>query len=241
MTRESESYFTSQLLASTAVKHAFLGRFASDGELNTAVMEAFGHGVEDVITIDQIHGNSVTVIEKPIKESSFYKSIEGDAIVTALFNAPIAIRSADCMPILFYDEKSFTIGAAHAGWRSTMDRVAIKTIETMQKEFGSNPKDIKAAFGPHIGPCCYAVEPFLMKRFDKAGLNLNAFHISDNSTKLDLADANEYQLIEAGLSKENISIKAPCTSCNTDKFYSFRAEGDKTGRELSIIMMGKGK
>jgi YfiH family protein len=238
---KAESYFRSQVLSSTDVKHAFLGRFKNLGELSTATVDIFGHRADDIITINQVHGNSVMLLEKPLKDQAYYKTLEADAMVTALYNVPIAIRSADCLPILFYDEKSFTMGAAHAGWRSTLAEVAVKTIEAMQTEFGSDPKDIKAAFGPYIGPCCYTVEPYLMKRFAKAGLNINCFIISDNSTRLDLARANRDQLIDAGLKSENISTKAPCTSCDLERYYSFRAEGESTGRELSIIMMGGGR
>ncbi|MBE9532281.1 MAG: peptidoglycan editing factor PgeF [Proteobacteria bacterium] len=238
MTTEDNSYFRSELLGSTSVKHAFLGRFDTPEELSATTTEIFGHPSEDVITIDQVHGNDVLLLEKPLKKASSYKKVEADAIITALFNVPIAIRSADCLPILLFDKKSCTIGAAHAGWRSTLAEVAKKTVEKMNKEFGSKPENILAAFGPFIGACCYTVEPYLVKRFDKAGLDISSFLISDSSTRLDLARANRDQLIDAGIKKENISTKAPCTSCNTDRFYSYREEGEKTGRELSIIMMG---
>ncbi|MEE9543263.1 MAG: peptidoglycan editing factor PgeF [Thermodesulfobacteriota bacterium] len=234
------SPFRSKLLSGPDVKgvvHAFLGRYEDQKELDEMITEEFNVDSESVVTIDQVHGSSVMLLEKPLKESSFYRKQEGDAIVTALFGVPIAIRSADCMPILFYDNKTFTIGVAHAGWRSTLDRVAIKTIEAMQKEFGSNPEDIKAAFGPSIGPCCYYVEPQMVKKFAKEGLNINSFIISDNSTRLDLGLANTNQLIGAGLKIENISSKAPCTYHNNKLYYSFRAEGDKASRQLSILMM----
>lgn len=233
--------YQSELLNAPIVKgvrHAFLGRYKDQKELDANINELFGLSSQEVITIDQVHGSSVMLLDKPIKDKSFYSLIEGDAIVTGLFSVPIAIRSADCLPILFYDERAFTIGVAHAGWRSTLEQVAKKTIEAMQKEFGSAPQDIKAAMGPSIGPCCYYVEPFMLKRFDKAGLSLNSFLISDNSTRLDLARANMDQLLEAGLKIENISSKPPCTHCNTGLYYSFRAEGKKAGRQLSIIMMG---
>lgn len=238
MTTKEEPYFTSKLLASTGVRHAFLGRLDNEGELSTATLKIFGHRSNDIITINQVHGNTVMVLDKPLKDISYYQKFDGDAIVTALYNVPIAIRSADCLPILLYDEKNFTIGVAHAGWRSTVEKIALKTIDAMKREFGSRPQDIKAAFGPFIGPCCYSVEPFLVKRFDKAMLSISSFLISDSSTKLDLAHANKTQLVQAGLKEKNISKKAPCTSCNTDRYYSYREEGEDTGRELSIIMMG---
>ena len=242
MTTDNELLpYTSELLSPPNVKgvrHAFLGRYKDQAELDGNIKELFGLTSQAVITIEQVHGASVILLEKPLKDSSYYRLMAGDAIVTALFSVPIAIRSADCLPILLYDERVFTIGAIHAGWRSTLEEVSIKTVETMKREFHSAPEDIKAAFGPSIGPCCYYVEPFMLKRFDKAGLSVNSFIISDNSTQLDLVRANTDQLLEAGLKIENISAKPPCTHCNTDLYYSFRAEGKKAGRQFSIIMMG---
>ncbi|MCP3677220.1 MAG: polyphenol oxidase family protein, partial [Deltaproteobacteria bacterium] len=117
MSSSEDRYFTSKVLNSTGVRYAFLGRFSKPEELNKTAQEIFGHSTEDIITINQVHGNSVVVLEAPLKKSSYYKEIAGDAIVTALGDQPIAIRSADCLPILLYDQKNSVIGAAHAGWR----------------------------------------------------------------------------------------------------------------------------
>jgi hypothetical protein len=239
MTKGKNKYFTSKVLSSAGVKHAFLGRFSNPDELNKAALDIFGHSAEDIITINQVHGNCVIVLKAPLKENSYYKEIAGDAIVTALGDQPIAIRSADCLPVLLYDEKNSVIGAAHAGWRSTLEQVAVKTVEAMGENFGSNPKDIKAACGPYIGPCCYTVKPELVEKFKEAGHKTGSFLISDNCTRLDLALANLDQLISAGVREDNISSEAPCTSCNTEHYYSYRVEGESAGRELSIIMTGE--
>ncbi len=236
-----KSYFLSEVLDAPGVRHAFLGRFDGEGGLNETTMEVFGLPATEVVTINQVHGNQVILLDKPLKEMSFYTEAEADAMVTALGGLPIAIRSADCLPILFYDSKNKAIGAAHAGWRSTLELVAIKTVERMQTEFGSEPENIKAALGPHIGPCCYIVSPDLTDKFEKAGAGqgTSAFTTTDGSTRLSLTRANMDQLIKAGLKEENISDEAPCTSCNIKKYYSYRVEGEGAGRELSIIMIGE--
>lgn len=235
-----KSYFHTEVLNTPGVRHAFLGRFDSPRELDESTMEIFNRPAKEVLTIKQVHGNLVILLDKPLKEMSFYLKAEGDAMVTALPSIPIAVRSADCLPILFYDRKNMAIGAAHAGWRSTLGKVAIKTVEKMQTAFGSEPENIKAAFGPHIGPCCYTVAPDLSDKFIEAGVGTGAFITTDGSTRLDLSRANRDQLLKAGLKEENISDKAPCTSCNNVAFYSYRVEGEKAGRELSIIMIGEG-
>ena len=231
------SIYNSELLNEPGVKHAFLGRYENQRVLDENIKECFGVGSEKVITIDQVHGDSVLVLDE-LKDVSLYKGVEGDAIVTALKNTPIAVRTADCLPILLYDPLKKAIGVVHAGWKSTVKMIAIKAIEAMAKEFGSLPENITAVIGPAIGPCCYIVGPELLWEFENAKLGLNAFTITGNSTKLDLALANADQLVKAGLKNKNISSKAPCTSCIIDLYYSYRVEGEGAGRELSIIMTG---
>ena len=82
---------------------------------------------------------------------------KGDASITNRPGLLLAIQTADCVPILLVDPKKRAIAAIHAGWRGTLARIAAKTIGKMQMHFGTNPRDLLAAIGPSIGPCCYEV------------------------------------------------------------------------------------
>ena len=81
--------------------------------------------------------------------------LTGDGIVTGLSGAAIAILTADCLPVLLVDTKKRAMGAFHAGWRGTVQRIAEKGVGIMRREFGSRPEDLHAAIGPGIQKCCY--------------------------------------------------------------------------------------
>ena len=69
----------------------------------------------------------------------------------------LAIKTADCVPVLVADVKRRVVGAFHAGWRGTVARVVEKGVGEMRRQFGSEPRDLRAAIGPCIRKCCYSV------------------------------------------------------------------------------------
>nr|KAG5697358.1 hypothetical protein BaRGS_004084 [Batillaria attramentaria] len=104
------------------------------------------------------HGKRVWVVgeEQPVKF---------DGLVTNKRDVTIAAAGADCIPLLFADPVAMVIGAAHAGWRGTVEGVAGRVVQTMTKEFGSDPKDVRVAMGPCVLPGCFGVLPDETKCF----------------------------------------------------------------------------
>ncbi|MFN3476559.1 MAG: polyphenol oxidase family protein, partial [Candidatus Methylomirabilales bacterium] len=127
----------------------------------------------------------------------------------------------------------------HAGWRSTVKRIAEKTVKAMVKRYGTNPQDLFAALGPGIGGCCFEVDDPVIKPLAKALPSWEAFVSSKENGRfhLDLSGVNRRILEEAGLLREHIFPFSLCTSCRRDLFYSYRAEKPRTGRMLSLIML----
>ena len=111
-------------------------------------------GAKDLplITLKQFHSDVIHVFDLPSTDPC-----RGDASITNRPNLLLAIQTADCVPILLVDPQKRAIAAIHAGWRGTLARIAAKTIGKMQMHFGTNPRDLLAAIGPSIGPCCYEV------------------------------------------------------------------------------------
>jgi len=158
-----------------------------------------------------------------------------DAVITANRGVLLGIQVADCVPILAYDEKKYIIGAVHAGWRGTAASILKKTLEQMSDRFMSNPDDIKIAIGPSIRQCCYNVGYDVLESVLKA-TGEGEYHVDRGGQHcLDLAAANRYQAISAGIPKENIWITRECTYCNPDKFYSYRYAKGSTGRQAGFI------
>ena len=189
------------------------------------------------------------------------KALAGDGIITKTPGILLAIKTADCVPVLVADVKRRVVGAFHAGWRGTAARVVEKGVGEMRRQFGSRPGDLRAAIGPCIRKCCYSVGDEVRAEFEsqftyaddlfEEVFDSNAIHIRypmlflnqrapghgdmGPEIHLDLVAANQHQLKDAGVSEEHISVVDGCTACNTKRFFSHRAEFGKTGRMMSVI------
>lgn len=179
--------------------------------------------LENIITAEQIHGNKVAIIKD--NKVGFIKGYDGMVTDKPLL---LGIRTADCLPIFFFDPKIKVIAAVHAGWKGLYKRIIKNGINAMKK-LGCHPVDIKVAVGPHIQVCCYSVSKERMQKFE------NLF--SEQRLKswyLNLSKVALYQLESLGVVAFNIEISDICTSCN-DQFWSFRRDGKKAGRMINVI------
>ena len=185
----------------------------------------------------------------------------GDGIVSNTPGLLLAIKTADCVPVLVADVKRRVVGAFHAGWRGTVARVVEKGVGEMRRQFGSDPRDLRAAIGPCIRKCGYSVGAEVRAEFESqfsyAGevfdevFDSNAIHVKypllflnqrapghgdlGPEIHLDLVAANKRQLEDAGVGVEHISVVEGCTACDTKRFFSHRAEFGKTGRMMAVI------
>ena len=198
-----------------------------------AFSRAFGIPGEKIFTPVQVHGESVFVLEGGgIKEAP-----EADAVLTAQKGVAIGVLTADCLPVLLLDPVKGAAGAVHAGRKGTALGISGKAVGEMRTRFGSSPRDIVAAIGPHIGPCCYSVGTEVYREFERGlGVEPDFFVERDGMLYLDLAMANVEALVSAGLHESGIETAGPCTSCRSDIFFSYRKEKE-TGRQLSFIML----
>ncbi|MDD2356810.1 MAG: peptidoglycan editing factor PgeF [Thiovulaceae bacterium] len=184
-----------------------------------------------LIHMKQIHSNIVHVVSK---QDNFNTPPTCDALVTNKKNIPLMVMVADCTPILFYDSTCKAIGVAHAGRAGTFDNIVAKVIETMQKEYGSKAENIFVSIGSAIGVCCYEVGSEIYEQAkEKFGY---AFEVKENKYYLDINKILLFQLQECGIKEENIENEGICTACNTQEYFSYRAEG-KTGRFAGILML----
>ena len=205
-----------------------------------AVGRLFGFDVKRLLTINQVHGNDILLIDKPVKNISGLSKTSADAIITNQCGIAIAVLTADCVPIMLADPVKKVIGVVHAGWRGAVKAVAQKAIEAMIKQFGSDKKQILAAIGPSIGACCYKVDEAVVNEFGVKGSELGVAEFikkQDNVWRLDLKKANFVQMLDIGLLEKNISVEDLCTSCRNDLFFSYRADNKKTGRQLNFIQL----
>jgi hypothetical protein len=147
----------------------------------------------------------------------------GDAVLEDARGSVVAVRTADCIPILLADGRRHAVGAVHAGWRGTVARIAARALEAMRARFGTEPAGVHAAIGPGIGKCCYEVGPEVAARFGERG-----------RAHIDLAQANRLQLAAAGVAPERIYLANLCTMCHAAEFHSYRRDKEAAGRLYSF-------
>jgi YfiH family protein len=148
---------------------------------------------------------------------------EGDALIENTPGSVVAVKTADCVPILLADERLQAVAAIHAGWRGTAARIAERAIAMMTERFGTRPADLHAAIGPGIGECCYEVGAEVREQFGAEG-----------SGQLDLSMENVRQLEQSGVTRQRIYTSNLCTRCRTGEFHSFRRDRDAAGRMYSF-------
>jgi YfiH family protein len=210
--------------------------------------EALGISPASLVFVDQVHGAHVLRVHDSASSSSASSSDDmkpcADAMITDEPGLCLCIMVADCVPILLYDPRKRAIGAAHAGWRGTVADIAGRTVRAMEEAFGSEPFDMLAAIGPSIGPEDFEVGPEVCKAFQGAYPDhwpeLIRAGEGDRS-RIDLWRANALQLETAGIASERIEIAGISTLSQSDDFFSYRAEGGRTGRFTAGIFVPDSK
>ena len=154
----------------------------------------------------------------------------------------IAVRAADCVPLLIADRLTGAVAAVHAGWRGTAAAPPLPRWQALEREFGSNRANLLVAIGPSIGPCCYEVGADLVDAFAAAGHErylIDRWFLAPPPPRgsrerpkmqLDVALANRDQLILAGVPEAQIYSAGLCTAMHLDVLTSYRMEKDKAGR-----------
>lgn len=188
---------------------------------------------ENLTNNKQTHSDIVNIVEN----EDIGKIKEGDALVTSLRKTPLLAFVADCVPVAIIDPKQEAVALCHAGWRGTYSKITQKSIENMERLYDTNPEDLLCVLGPSIGPCCYEVSKDLIEKFNTIITNKDEkfYIIKENKYYLDLWKVNELILTSCGVKKENIVNLNICTSCNSDKFHSYRKHNQTTKR-LGMIL-----
>lgn len=209
----------------------------------TAAARAIGAATAVMLT--QVHGNAVIVVRRGEERPA--PGAEADILISDDPSIAIAVRAADCVPLLLGDRRTGAVAAVHAGWRGTAAAAVAMALQSMHSNFTTDPADVVVAIGPSIGPCCYEVGTELVDAFAAAG---HPRHLVDRwfvaqpprrgsterpKLRLDVASANRDQLILAGVLEEHIHIAALCTAEHLDVLTSFRAEKEKAGRLAAVI------
>lgn len=237
---------TSGALAAVAPQHAFTTRaLRFRDETTEADWTTLGHRLgtppDRIVRVSQVHGRKVLLIDRkqsPWGGAAAPGVTEADSIVCADPSLAIAVRVADCVPILIADTSRRVVAAVHAGWRGSCAGIATSTIETID-ELGIPASDLVATIGPSMGGCCYQVDDKVRSTFLSTTPDAVEWFTEDGPGhwKLDLWKANTDQLVAAGVPAENIHVMGVCTKHNNDQCWSYRGDGTNAGRMVAAIRL----
>ena len=202
-------------------------------------------GVRQVAGLTQVHGREVVSLRRDSPRGS--EPCSGDAHVSNDTRIAVAVRAAECVPLLLADPRSGAVAAVHAGWRGTAAGVTTAAVDALTREFGTRPEDLLVAIGPSIGACCYEVGSELVDAFAAAKhprYLIDRWFVvppsprggrAGSTLRLDVAGANRDQVVLAGVREENVFLCGLCTAMHLDVLTSYRAEKDRAGRLVGAI------
>ena len=200
------------------------------------VKKKISNSAKNIFLLNQIHSNKLVYIDNNYKLT---KKPKADAVITIQKNLPIAVLTADCVPILIYDNKKRIVAAIHAGWKGAFKGIIDKVIKFMVKK-GCSLKNITAVIGPSISVKNYEVKDDFMKKFIKKDKkSLKYFKIENNKLYFDLSQYVYSQILQNKI--KNIDTIKLDTFDIKNKFFSARRalslKQNDYGRNISIIML----
>lgn len=199
----------------------------------------------NLVKTNQEHTNCVKMVydkinkDKPdFNQKKYYNT---DGLITNQKNLILSTTNADCILLLFFDPIKKVIANTHSGWKGTLQRIAIKTVEKMKEEFGCDLQDIICCICPSIRKCHFEVEKevkdMLKKKFkDLEDINkIIEEKVPNKKWNIDTILINKKILEQQGLKKENIIDSGICSVCNSNLIHSYRVEKQGYGLNTALI------
>ena len=223
----------------------------SRGDREEAVWEnyrriagAVGFDLESVVTSDQTHTANVRVVTEEDKGRGLIRPREYqdvDGMVTNVPGITLVTFYADCVPLYLVDPVQRAIGLVHSGWKGTVGKIGLEAVRVMEREYGTDPKNLTAAIGPSICQDCYEVSEDVIEEFQEAFPEEqweNLFYRKqDGKYQLNLWEANRLIFLEAGLGPEKIALPGLCTCCNPRLLFSHRASKGRRGNLAAFLAL----
>ncbi len=204
--------------------------------------EALDSKYINTVKSNQTHSDNVKIVVNKINQDSpdfnleEYK--ETDGLMTDKKNLILSTTNADCILMFFYDPVKKVIANVHSGWRGTLQKISIKTIEKMKTEFGVNPENVICAICPSIRKCHFEVDKDVKELFSKEFKTIEKeieYVSKGEKWYFDTVEINKIMLKKAGLKEENILDSNICSCCNCDQIHSYRMEKEGYGLSTALI------
>ena len=213
----------------------------------------------NIAELNQVHGNTVISVEEQGANKFSEKIIDADGIFTSMKHYLLCIKTADCVPLLFYDKILGTIGVVHCGWRGLYNDILLNSVNMLKSYYNANIENVAVVICPGICKNCYTVKKDLYEKFinkvptyknyyrtkhTAAGNDdctpsyrhkLHKLNADDCSSEylFDLKGLIKYVLLASGFRKENIHDMNLCT-CENENYFSYR-KNKTASRFVSFI------
>lgn len=200
---------------------------AFDQARRAEFLEGLGLLPDNLVMVKQVHGSTVVVAEHPDPE---LLEMPADGLITKVPGLVLGVRTADCVPVSFWDPVQKIAGIAHGGWKGVKDGIIAQMLKIFEKKCGSKMADLQVAIGPSIRKCCYEVGKEFLGYFP-------GFYRGKDAAKghLDLVGVIKSRLVKRGVREAHICDSGLCTVCENKKFFSYRLEAQTPERILSVI------
>ena len=196
---------------------------------------------------NQAHTDKIQIVEKHILENEPDFNLEvydkTDGLITNKKDIALATTNADCILLLFFDPVNKVIANVHSGWRGTIQRLSVNTVQKMVNKFNCKPENIICCICPSIRKCHFEVENDVKEIFEKEFKDLKIEQNNDIMEKqkdkekwnIDTVLINKILLKQEGLKQENIIDSGICSVCNSDLIHSYRVERQGYGLATALI------
>jgi polyphenol oxidase len=190
-------------------------------------------GAHLLIGSPQVHGDAIHIVDEAALNAArecgpTLVTSPGDALITSLRGVGLIIKIADCQAVFLVDPEAQVIANVHCGWRGSVNGLLLKVVRLLCEVKGCRPENLLASVSPSLGPCCGEFRNFRQE------LPPLFWDFQENPNHFDFWAITRRQLRKAGLHDKNIEIARRCTVCESQQFFSYRAEG-VTGRMAAVI------
>lgn len=213
-------------------------RFDDEAKVNdnrSKFYKKIGVNESKVVQVNLVHGDDIIEINEGHLIDN--QPLECDALISKVKNIFLSFRTADCLPIYYYDPVRNIVALAHCGWQSTDKHLAEKVVQKMVADFSCEAKDILVAMGPGIHKESYIFEEKEAKAKEHKNFLKYITDLPNGYIMIDNIQYNVDQLLAAGISRENLEISKIDTGADAGYFSHYRSKRsqEKDGRFINII------
>ncbi len=250
------SLLRSTLLEAEGFRHAFStrpggvsrGAFASFnlgrdlGDDVRAVLEnrrrlaaALDYGVDSLHEVEQVHRSRCVRLAEDASPAKT-RALEADALIAVSGVGPVAVRTADCVPLLLACPRTGAVAAVHAGWRGAVAGVVPIAVDALLEcPEPTRPQELLVAIGPHIRVAAFEVGEEVAARIQASTPGRLVIERRGGRPYADLAKLIRAQLAGRGVTAAHIDDVGGCTFSEPERFFSYRRDAGRTGRQLALI------